>query len=75
MTVTAKHETRWIGRSRKVVTVVQFSDGVEIAFTERMSKADAIRQALDQRERHPEYWGAGFDRSRAMVRTRSKRRS
>ena len=75
MTVTAKHEARWIGRSRKVVTVVHFSDGVEIAFTERMSKADAIHQALDQREHHPEYWGAGFDRSHVAPRTRSKRRS
>ena len=54
---TATHEPRNITRHhRKVVTVVRFADGAEVAFTERTSKRDAIAQARQQRIAHPEYF-------------------
>lgn len=43
------------GRSIRKASRVYYPDGKYLTFTEKMSKAEAIRQAKMQRVRHPEY--------------------
>lgn len=54
----SKVETRRLvagnGRHIRMATVVVFEDGVEVQFTERMSKRAAVEQAVAARQLHPE---------------------
>jgi hypothetical protein len=44
------------GRHIRVATRVKYSDGRVVAFIEKMSKREALRQAAAELKRHPQHY-------------------